>query len=438
MRRSKLAQSEEVERKSNKGKYVKWGLIIFFIVVVIAIIVFIYKFVSESEEKQINKFEKEVKDNQYTELSHDLRSNEQTFSEEDAHALVQYIKDKKGNTQFEKELRQIKRNIKSHNSESSFGSIKDNAGRELVEFSANGKKFFIFSDVKIKPNKVPVYINKNTKEAKYTIGDKRVKKEDNETTKLGDYVAGDYSIKAKQQYSKNGVSGESEGTLSFDTDKLNKRLHKVLATPDFNSTKFNVDIENSNRIEAGTVNLYVNNHKLDYQQGKSYGEYPASANIKVYAKGRYDGKEFKTDEKEVNNDNEQTQQVTLKFDPKEIDKQVRKDKKIKGDAEHFIKSYSKDLNKAYKNSSFSEIERYYGDNKQLTNHMRYMVNQDSKLKYREPGIEEVKKDGNKITVVLSKEDNKNHLIKSQYELNYNPKKEDFKIKQYEDIKKETL
>ena len=130
--------------------------------------------------------------------------------------------------------------------------------------------------------------------------------------------------------------------------------------------------------------------------------------------------------------------MTLKFDPEEIDKQVRKDKKIKENAEDFIKSYSRDLNKAYKNSSFNEIEQYYGDNKQLTSHMRYMVNHDSKLKYREPGIEEVKKDGNKITVVLSKEDNKNHLIKSKYDLDYNPKKEDFKIEQYEDIKKETL
>ncbi|PAF83256.1 TcaA NTF2-like domain-containing protein [Staphylococcus aureus] len=108
-------------------------------------------------------------------------------------------------------------------------------------------------------------------------------------------------------------------------------------------------------------------------------------------------------------------------------------KDIELGAKSFMEDYTKDLNKAYKESDYKFIDKYIESNSDLSQYMRSMVESKKKNQYRRPEFENVNYQDGKVNVILKKENQNKDSIKSKYVLKYNKSDESYKIQSYEDI-----
>ncbi|MEB5759828.1 TcaA NTF2-like domain-containing protein [Mammaliicoccus sciuri] len=123
----------------------------------------------------------------------------------------------------------------------------------------------------------------------------------------------------------------------------------------------------------------------------------------------------------------------MKFNEDTINDYLKSIKDIELGAKSFMEDYTKDLNKAYKESDYKFIDKYIESNSDLSQYMRSMFESKKKKQYRRPEFESVNYQDGKVNVILKKENQNKDSIKSKYLLKYNKSDESYKIQSYEDI-----
>ncbi|QDW97617.1 hypothetical protein DWB88_13810 (plasmid) [Staphylococcus warneri] len=422
--------------KRKRKKYTRWGIGLAVITIIMCGIYFAMQLVSPSED--LEDFDKAVLNKNYHAVAKTLSTNDKKMSKTEAQLLVTYLLKNKGEDQFKKDIDRIQNATKhNHNDSSQYGIIKDNKGRPIIEVNRDGKKFFLVDKISIEPQYINVYINgdKTKPTYEYRISEKtsKVKALSNQATKVGQFVPGNYTIDAKKYFNSSKIKGSSDGKLSINTDEYNKGQN-VIAKPEFKDTKFKVNIFNADDIKPEDIDIHVNNTVETFKTDKEYGDYPNSADLKVYASSDIGGKTIKSETKNVEQiKNQDLQTIDLKFDKSEIEKQKDKESDIKNKAKEFMKDYTEDLTKAYQDVKSSDVDKYFESRSETGEHIKEQIDSKKKDKFRDPIVTDTKVDGNEVTLKLSKSNKKNDRIKSRYTLEYDDKKDTFKIKDYQDI-----
>ncbi|CAC5966904.1 TPA: hypothetical protein ACF9K4_002763 [Staphylococcus aureus] len=433
-----LKRSDNYEAKRKKRLIV---IIITCIVLVSAIVAIILFVKSNNSEAQLDEFTEAVNEKDYDKVANTLTTNEKLVTKSEAEKFIEYIHRKDKKTKFNQEINNIKDNMKKdHENSSTFGYITDKNHHKMIEVNMNGNKFLFIDKVAFKPIFHNVYVKNDTySKAKYELKDS----EDNQRiitvpkgkiVKLGQYFVGNYNVEAKRVYdSENSlVTGKVKGQFKFDTDEKSED-GKIIADSKFKEINFKVKLDNNDKLNDN-MKIFINDKSIDYKKGKVYGSYPGHKPLSVYAEGKLDGESFKTNTFDIKNNNTNKPQVVdLKFDNSEIDKHLKKIKQIKLASKSFMEDYTKDLNKAYKSSDYKYIDKYIEGNTELSKHMKNMVESEKKDKYRRPEFETVNYEDGKVTIILTKENQDKHKIKSKYELRYDKNDEKFKISSYLDI-----
>lgn len=433
-----LKRSDNNESKSKKRLV---AIILTCIVLVIVIVAIIFFVKSNDSEAQLDEFTEAVNAKDYDKVANILTTNEKLVTKSEAENFIEYVNRKDNKAKFNREINNIKDNIKKdHENSSTFGYITDKNHHKMVEVNMNGNKFLFIDKVAFKPIFHNVYVKNDTySKAKYELKDS----EDNQRiitvtkgklAKLGQFFVGKYNVDAKRVYdSENSiVSGKVNGQFQFDTDEKSKD-GKVIADSKFKEIKFKVKLDNKEKLDDN-IEIFVNNKSLAYKKNKIYGSYPGDKPLSVYAEGKLDGESLKTNTVDIEDNNmNKPQLVTLKFDNSEINKHLKEMKQIKLASKSFMEDYTKALNKAYKSSDYKYIDKYIEEDTELSTHMKNMVEGKKINKYRRPEFETVDYEDGKVIIILSKENQDKHKIKSKYEVKYDKNDEKFKISSYVDI-----
>ncbi|AVS02273.1 MULTISPECIES: hypothetical protein [Staphylococcaceae] len=430
-------------KRSDKYKYHKNMIIIVPIVVVMLMLVgLIYYFITSNNAKaQLDNFEEAVQSKDYKEVSKTLTSKDVKVTHAEAKQFVDYMAKKENHNKFKKEMNNIKSNIKNSESDTvDFGYITDKQERKLIEITMNGNKFIFIDRLAFKPIFHDVYIENNSySNAKYEFNNVEDKQQiitapKNKTTNIGKFFVGKYDIEAQKIYDDDNslIKGKVKGNIRFDTDNLNSDK-KVIAHASFKDANFKVNLINSEKLNDD-IKLYINDKPIEYKNNKVYGAYPINEPLKVYAKGKIGDKSFKTNTVTIKDDQgAEPQNISLKFNEDTINDYLKSIKDIELGAKSFMEDYTKDLNKAYKESSYKVIDKYIESNSDLSQYMRSMVESKKENKYRRPEFESVNYQEGKVNIILKKENQNKDSIKSKYVLKYNKSDESYKIQSYEDI-----
>lgn len=398
----------------------------------------IYFVLANNAKAQINDFEKAVKSKNYNELSEILSDKELKVSKSEAKQFADYINKPKNKRKFIQEVKHIKTNIKA-NKKVKFGYITDENNRKLVEVGMNGKKYLFIDKLAFKPILHNVYIKNDSysdTKLKYKSVEDKTKIttiKENEITSIGRFFVGKYDIEAYKIYDSDNslIKGKVKGNIRFDTDNLSNDK-KVIANASFKDANFKVNLINSEKVDDD-IKLYINDKPIEYEKNKVYGAYPVNEPLKVYAKGHINDKNFKTNTVNLKSDQGAgPQSVNLKFNEDNINGYLKSIKDIELGAKSFMEDYTKDLNKAYKESNYKFIDKYIESNSDLSRYMCSMVESKKKNKYRRPEFENVNYQGGKVNIVLEKENQNKAHIKSEYVLRYDKANEKFIIQDYRD------
>ncbi|MGV3130196.1 TcaA NTF2-like domain-containing protein [Staphylococcus simulans] len=398
----------------------------------------IYFVLANNAKAQVNDFEKAVKSKDYNELSEILSDKELKVSKSEAKQFADYINKPKNKRKFIQEVKHIKTNIKA-NKKVKFGYITDENNRKLVEVGMNGKKYLFIDKLAFKPILHNVYIKNDSysdTKLKYKSGEDKTKIttiKENEITSIGRFFVGKYDIEAYKIYDSDNslIKGKVKGNIRFDTDNLSNDK-KVIAHASFKDANFKVNLINSEKVDDD-IKLYINDKPIEYEKNKVYGAYPVNEPLKVYAKGHINDKNFKTNTVNLKSDQGAgPQSVNLKFNEDNINGYLKNIKDIELGAKSFMEDYTKDLNKAYKESNYKFIDKYIESNSDLSRYMRSMVESKKKNKYRRPEFENVNYQDGKVNIVLEKENQNKAHIKSEYVLRYDKANEKFIIQDYRD------
>lgn len=426
----------EEEETSKKKNIIIWLVSLFVILVVIIIVYFLIH--HESSEHELAEFKSDILNKKYDKISEKLSGNGNDFNKEEAKSLVKYIYKNKGKSAFLKEMKGVEKRIKDdegYDIDKGYGVIKDNRGRSILTFKKDGKKLLFFESLRIEPNYVHVYLPNDKQESTYRYQhngkEQSVKANVKKATDLGKFIVGNYHLKSEKEYKSGDVKGTSKGNITINTDDFNKK-EKVMSKGHYKTYSVKPLLENSKKLEKDSLEVFINGVRKDYKPNKVYGKYPTSDTISVYAKGTFNDKVFTTDTDNVDLMSEkEVQQLNLTFDESEIDKQVEKQKEIKKKAKAYMLEYTSDLTKGYKEIDFDQVSDYFEKDSSLGKHIESMIKTKKKTKYKDPKISDIKVDGSKVTLNLSKEDNKKNKINSHYELKYIDGS--FKIIDYYDI-----
>ncbi|MFU0767369.1 TcaA second domain-containing protein [Staphylococcus warneri] len=433
-----LKRSDNYESKNNKRLIVIILTGIVLVIVIVAIILFVK---SNDSEAQLDEFSEAVNAKDYDTVANILTTNEKLVTKREAENFVAYIHRNGNKTKFNQEINKIKDNMKKdHKNSATFGAITDKNYHKIIEVNMNGNKFLFIDKIAFKPNFHNVYVKNDTySKAKYELKDS----EDNqriitvpkgEIVKLGQFFVGNYNIDAKRVYDRENflVSGKVKGQFKFDTDKKSED-GKIIANSQFKEVNFKVKLKNNDELD-NHIDMYINNKSVDYKKDKIYGTYPGDKPLSIYAKGKLDGEEFKTNIIEIEDNNKKKPQlVELKFDKSEIDEYLKETNQIKLESKTFMEDYTKSLNKAYKLSDYKYIDKYIEKDTVLSSHMKNMVESKKQDKYSKPEFEKIDYNNDKITVTLKKTNQNKEDIKSKYELKYDKNDHTFKILSYSDI-----
>ncbi|HDM6102038.1 TPA: hypothetical protein PZ277_002668 [Staphylococcus aureus] len=285
-----------------------------------------------------------------------------------------------------------------------------------------------------------VYIENNSySNAKYEFNNVEDKQQiitapKNKTTNIGKFFVGKYDIEAQKIYDDDNslIKGKVKGNIRFDTDNLNSDK-KIIAHASFKDANFKANLINNEKVDDD-IKLYINDKPIEYEENKVYGAYPVNEPLKVYAKGKISDKDFKTNTVTIKDDQgAEPQNISLKFNEDNINDYLKSIKDIELGAKSFMEDYTKDLNKAYKESDYKFIDKYIESNSDLSQYMRSMVESKKENKYRRPEFESVNYQDGKVNIILKKENQNKDSIKSKYVLKYNKSDESYKIQSYEDI-----
>jgi len=446
LRRSKkyenhLTDEEKALLEKNKRKKKRIIISIICLIFIILLGVIIYLIVeNKNAQSQINAFDKAVKERKYSKLVEMMKSNEHNVTNEDMRRFCDYILlNDENKKRFNNDITQLKKTVDKDDAyDNSIGQIKDKNGRSIIDVSRDGVKLLVFQKVSFEPNYYKVYIQDSGNDVEYEFQNngksKSVIVPKGQKTELGDFFVGQYNINATKKYDENSdVEGTSEGQIKIDTDKSNKK-HEVIATDDFNETWFKVKFKNQKELD-NHYTLSIDDKEVDYDKDKVYGKYPSNSYLVVNAKGRMNDSTIHTNDVEVEaNKTDKPQIITLTFNQKEIDKELKKNEEVKKEAKDFIKKYTKSLNTAYKVSDFNGMKRYYeNDNSDVAKSIEKQVKSKKKTQFSDVKMTSFSRKSDVIKITISKKDNHNRSIQSEYTLKYNEKEDEFKIIDYTDV-----
>lgn len=418
--------------KKDKIKYIIYSVL--FSIALLLIIIGGCFYYNNNALGQIKSFEKDIQNNNYKGLADRLSNNENELTQDDAKNFVEYVKSSDNKSRYRKEMSNIKANIKKNsNSTLNYGSITDDNHNKLVTIRKNGKKFFIIDRLEFKPKLTDVYVKDYNNTAWYKFNSKDIKNvlsEQNQLTKVGSFLIGNYKIKSEKNIKDGIINGKSTGYLEFNTTVKNSE-NKVIANENFNQTWFKVKLNNSSLLDKDTIKLVIDNHKTEYHSTNVYGKYYNPTELKVYAIGKLDGKEFKTNEVLVRRNYKQDpQNLNLEFKKNEIETYQKESKKIKNNSESYIKDYIKDLNKAYDKRDYKYISKYIKEESNLEKQLKTNIKSKKDIKFKKVKINNIQRFQNKVSIDLTKM-NGNNLTKSKYILIYDETEKDFMIEKIE-------
>ncbi|HGN7339937.1 TPA: hypothetical protein ACKW5L_002661 [Staphylococcus aureus] len=418
---------------NQKRKYIIFGVIL---VITLLIIGIAYYLISLNNAKgQIKEFEKLVQHNDYNSIAKKLSNKEETLSKNDAKNFVLFVKSKENQEQYNEQMQKIKSNIdknKDHNTE--YGSITDQYGNNLITIKKNGKNFFFIDKLEFKPKLTSVYVKEfnNTGFYKYKQGNaKEVIAESNQTTELGKFFIGKYSIKTDKTIEDSIHNGTLTGKIDIDLGNRGNN-NKIYADEDFNQSWFKVKLNHDNLLEKNSYKIIIDDKDVDYNSKKTYGKYYNPTELSVYAIGKLEGKEFKTNRINIRRNYDNTpQNLKLSFKKSQITEYENKSKKVKEKSKSYIKEYTKELNKAYKKKDYKYISDYVKNNSQLEKQLKKQVKSKSKVKFKDVKINSVKRDKNKVYIELSKTNN-NNVVQTKYTLDYDNVSNKFLVEDSQD------
>lgn len=429
-----MTNNEDNNTKNIKKKYIIISSILSVLLIVGLLVYFILS--QTNAQGQIEDFKNAAHDKDYKKLTAYLSSGERDLSNMEAKAFAKYINEPENKKKFDKEIKVIEDNIKDNNNyDLKLGSITDNNNRSIIDVKKNGKKFLFIDKVLFKPKYTNVYVKENNNTGIYDYkNDKKrhVASDRNGFSSIGEFFTGKYSMDTKKKIEDTELTGASNGKLEFNTEVTNKN-NNVVAMQDFNQSSFKINLKNSDDLDDRTIKIMINDKEQDYEKNKIYGNYYNANELNVYAIGEIDGENFKSNDVEVKRNKYQSpQELNLRFNQDKINKYKLENKKIESKAKDFMKEYTKGLNTAYKKSNYKYISEHIKEDTKVSKHMKKMVTSKTKNKYSNLEFQNIKKDKDKVTIVLTKEVSGNK-VKSEYVLKYDVSKKNFKIIEYNDI-----
>lgn len=426
-----------IDESNRKRK--KWiiRIAILLIVVIIGAVAYIYAS-DKSAKGQIKDFEKAVNNRDYTTLIEMMKTNEKELTKMDMKHFVDYINKGKNKTRFNKEIDKMLDNVDAKdNYDVSMGQITDNNGNAIVKANRDGSRFLFLNKLAFQPQFYTAVIDEGNNKTKYEYEEDgkshKILASANQDNEMGKVFVGDYEIDAVKSFDDATIDGTINGQLHVNTDKLNKD-NQVVVKDEFPQSWFKVKLENTEKLDDNYT-LLIDGNEVDYDKDKVYGKFPADIYFTLSAKGRMNDAQIKTNEVEVNaNEKDKPQELKLKFDQKSIDKQVEKDKVIEKNAKEFLEKYTDKLNTAYKVSDFSALKRFFEDDESdVAKNIEKQVKSKKDTQFKKPKFKSYNRSDGTITIVLTKKDDDKNTITSQYKLDYDEEKEEFKIKEYTDV-----
>ncbi|WP_281512220.1 TcaA second domain-containing protein [Mammaliicoccus vitulinus] len=422
---------EEYQENTRKKLLTKPRLIkIIILIVVIALITaIIYVFISKNgAESQINELQSNIENKNDNALAAQLSTNQREMTQKEANNLIDYFNSDKHKEQFQKELHDIKSNIKKDLG-SDLGQIKDQQGNPIISISKNGKQYFILDKISMEPIYRDVYVKEADNDATYNIDKKhQVSAQKQKLNKLGSFVVGKYEIPVKKEFKEGPVTDTVSGNLIIDTTK--SKNGKIVAKQDFNQTQIKIKVHNDNKIESKNRNLYINDKQYNLSESKKYGYFPNDDSFEVSVKGQIDGHIFETNKVSVMEGlNSNTQTVNLYFNEKEIKSKTEADKKTRKEITDFIEDYMQHLNKAYEKTQYRPIKEDIKVGSKAESFMKPKFEKKQKIKYTSTKVNKIKKNNDQYEVEVSKK-YKSNPVKTIYTIEKDT--DSFKITKMED------
>ena len=398
--------------KSHKSKAIVTLVIIALLIIMTAI--FIRK---NNANSQIDQFYNSIKNNNPETLAYMLSNNDRKMTKSEAEHLIDYFHSEDNQSKLDKGIKEVKYNLKNNENSSNLGSIKDGNNKDIINFSRNGKHYFIFDKLAMTPQYRTVYVKEFDNTATYKFKDNQHAVADkNKFSKIGEFVVGNYDINTVKEFKKGAVKDQLNGQIHIDTEKLNKDGH-VIASQDFNQTKIKIRIHNNENLDNKKDKVMINGKTVDYNPDKVYGYFPSKDSFSVQANGNLGTTHFKTNKVDVMQGmtNNGTQVVNLYFDKKEIDKKIEEKKKNKEKIDKFIKSYNDKLTEAYKDKDYNKIRSYIKKSSKAEDFMKPKFKHKQKIEYKNVEVKSVEDMDDEYKVSVSKM-YKGEVINNQYHI----------------------
>lgn len=418
----------EEENKKSRNKYKLMSTIVI-ICTIVLISLLIYYFVSKNNaNSQIEELKNNISQNNYSDLAKQLSTNQREMKPSEAKHLTNYFKKDANKTRLNKDIQQIEDNIANKSSMSDLGAITDNKGKAIINFSKNGKQFFILDKISMEPQYRKVYIKESDNDATYNFDKKhQVAVEKNKLNEVGSFVVGNYDVPVKKEFKSGPVKGSVDGYIHINTNKTQDNKH-IIAKQDFNQTKIKIKLHNDSKLKD--KKLYINNELTNLVENKEYGYFPNGNSFDVNVSGKLNNDTFKTNTVSVTKGiDDNTQVVNLNFNEEEINEKLKANKETRKDITEFIKKYMDHLNEAYDKTTYTPIQKDIKTGSEAEKFMKPKFDAKQKIKYNSTKVKDIEKQGNKYKVSVNKK-YKSNLVKTIYYVEKD--EDDFEIIKMED------
>lgn len=411
--------------KSYKGRIITCTILI---ICIIATYIFIS---THNAKSQIEQLEEDINQHHYHSLANTLSTKDKKMTKNEARQLVRYFEDEKHQKQLNQGIKRTKSNLKGHHESSNLGSINNEKNEPIISFTQDGKRFFFIDNISMKAHYRKVYVKEGQQPATYVFENhKKGVSNKQDISYVGEFIDGNYNVPTEKIFKDEPVKGRVHGHIRVNTTKRNKS-NQIIANQIFNQTKIKVDIHNKNKFKDKDISIFINNHRMNGKLNQTFGYFPNQDPFKVYAEGQYKGHTFKTDKVDVMQDVDQsTQNVNLRFDEKAIQKTINNDKRDENKAGDFVKRYMEHLNDAYKETDYEPIKNDLAKGSKAEKFMKPKFKNKQDIKYHDVQVKTTKKQGNHIEVIISKK-YKDNTIQTRYQVQQ--KHDDYKITDINDV-----
>ena len=419
----------ETEEKDTKRKKAIIKAIVTLVIIAIIIISCIYVVKSNNAEAQLKDFKTSVENGDKESVAQYLSSNTRKMTTKESGHLIDYLSEKENKERLNKAIDTAINNLKSGESTSDLGTLKDKDNDAVLDFHKNGKQKLFLDKISINPHYRSVYIKELENNATYILSKKnKVPVDKNKLNKLGSFVVGNYNVDLSKEFDYSSVKGTVDGKIHINTDK--KQNGKIIANQSFPQTKIKVNLHNDEKLSAENRKLLINGEAKPLKENKTYGYFPNENTFSVKAAGNLNGQNFKTNTVDVYKGltNNSTQTVNLYFDKKEIGQNLKEEKKNKEEIKRLLKDYIKSLNKAYKSKSYKDVSEYIKDDSEAEKQLKPRIKQKEDIKFKDVKVKTVKRQGDKYKVEVSKR-YKDNTIETEYIIDSDSKQ----IEGYTDI-----